>query len=101
MSEMINKTITGIAECLSEFDNDDKIELVTWVNDEYQHFMISSKEQYIKTLDGAISSNIEAGGLFQFLRDNIEAYGSTKAFYFASQEMLAKLENKDLINETN
>ena len=95
MSVSIEKTITSIAECLSGFGSDDKIELITWVNDEYQHFMITSREGYIPTLDSAISSSVEAGGLFEFLRENIESYGAAKAFYFASKEMLSNLESKE------
>jgi len=94
MSELVNEFEIGFCDSLTEFDVDDKIEFLTWISDEYKNFMMISRDDYIANLDKYLDE-VEGVKIYKFIRDNIERYGAVKAFYFAANKMLNKLEQKD------
>jgi hypothetical protein len=78
------KIVDDIEKISIDYTLEEKKEVYDWLFEEYRNFMLVSRDTYINTLYKLIELNPKLIKLGEYLIENIQEYGATKTYFFAS-----------------
>lgn len=82
---LINELKIELDALKNNISDDDFTVVMQWVSDEYKNFMMIGRDDFVKTLDLILPNNDDTTPIFRILKDNIDKYGATQAYYRVAQ----------------
>ena len=84
------KIVADIQNLTFEYTQEQKTDLFEWMFKEYSKFMMIYRSTYVDTLHKMINHKPEYTSVCEYLIKNIEDYGATKTYFFASAILTEK-----------
>jgi hypothetical protein len=77
---LIKELKSKLDEIKTQIPEAEFAEQMQWARDEYRNYMVVGRDKFTETLDWILAKHYSTK-VFVVLRENIDKYGATKAFY--------------------
>ncbi len=81
---LVDRIVPEMRKLLEPYSDEQRASFVNWAFGDFQRFMLIPRENYIDTFNIMLAKEKappEQKAVFQFLKDNINEYGATQAYY--------------------